>query len=95
MPLNARGRRAAGTGSKVTVGHRTVDPLIAKGVPWSATTYPYPDPAFDLIGDRACTVSTERLFWRSDRRLAYRAGVMVPDDERALLCTEDELKELP
>lgn len=95
MPLNARTRRAAGTGSKVTVGHKTVDPLAEKGVPWSATSYPAPDPALDFIGERACTESTERLYWRRDGRLAYRAGVMVPDDERALLCTQDELKDLP
>lgn len=93
MALNAQGRREAGTGSRVSVGHRTTDPLIAKGVPWSAGTYPLPDPAFDHIGDRTTTISTERLFWKTDGRLAYRAGVPVPDDERDQLCTQDELKE--
>lgn len=59
--------------------------------PWSAASYPYPDP--DLAPDpfREMVLTVERLFWRSTGALAYGAGKAYPSDERAQLCTWAEL----
>jgi hypothetical protein len=58
--------------------------------PWSIQSYPKPDPAFES-DKRQTTPTTERLFWRSDGTLAYRAGQDHPVEEESLLLTWDEL----
>jgi hypothetical protein len=62
-----------------------------KGVPWSAQSYPWPDARLAPDPDAEREVATERLYWRSDGTLAYRAGLEYPVEERELLCTHEEL----
>jgi hypothetical protein len=84
-----RGRRPAGTGSQV-VFITDEDEELA-GVPWSLETYPDPDPKLAPPKDVELLEATERLFWRSDGTLAFRAGAMYPASVADELMTAEEL----
>lgn len=81
-------RSDGGTGSILRV-HRqqraTVD------IPWTVETYPWPDMSKAPDPTRERVETTERLFWRRDGTLAYRAGQLHPVDEEGLLMTWAEI----
>ena len=61
-------------------------------IPWSLHTYPLPDKRrFGKRRGVEYVTATERLFWRSDRRLAFRAGAEYPANIRDQLATLEEL----
>jgi hypothetical protein len=62
-----------------------------EGVPWSVSTYPDPDPRLAPPKGVEMLEATERLFWRSDRTLAFRAGLQYPAHLADELMTEEEL----
>ena len=63
--------------------------------PWSLVSYPRPDESLVPDENREKEICEERLFWRSDGRLACGAGLPYFADERHLMVTRYELEHPP
>lgn len=84
-------RRPSGTGSRIVTHDDHDDEL--DGVPWSAATYPNPDPRLaPAPANREYVETAEALFWKIDGSHAFSVGVPHPLDQEKLLCTLDQLR---
>ena len=64
-------------------------------VPWSLESWPEPDKKrFGKKKGVAYVTATCRMYWRSDNRLAFRAGVEYEASLADQLMTEAELQEV-
>lgn len=63
--------------------------------PWSARSYPRPEPEFEVDKDRERAVSPHRLYWKTNGVVAYGPNMPHYVDEEYLLCTWEELQAKP